>query len=278
MVTRRLSLDTIERLRAHRWRTAPARQVSDERGALRLVRELGFALLMPIAGAELPNIHQATSKPWAWWDWKQTLPGRKACYYAKVIRRRGTFISWDWFPCFHAAYADPRPYHEHYRDGLLERDEKLVLDIIAERGPLMTSELRLAFGPRSKANTRRVKSILVDLQTRFLVTTAGGDTAGWSHHRWDLVARWAPPASLAEAARLSPEEARLRLVRQFVRIMVATTEADIAWTFGWERPEVRRSLARLQELGEIAPAWVPELECQVLAPVGLACGRAGAGR
>ena len=68
-------LTEIERIRSHLWRTEPSRQISDERGALRLIRELGFVLLMPVAGAELPNIHRATAREWSWWDWKQTLPG-----------------------------------------------------------------------------------------------------------------------------------------------------------------------------------------------------------
>lgn len=256
----------IEELRAERWRSAPPRQIEDERGALRLIRELGFLLLMPISGAELPNLHQATRREWSWWDWKQTLPGRKACYYAKLLRRRGTFVSWSWFPTFRAAYADPRPYQRLYRDGLLGQEEKQILDLLAERGPMMTFDLRLAFGPRSKQNTRRVKSILVDLQARFLITAAGGDTKGWSHHRWALVDQWVRPDLLARSRALSESEARARLVAQLVRNLIATTPADIAWVFGWERKQVSAMVADLVEAGEVATALAPELEGEVIVP------------
>ncbi|MCJ7749920.1 MAG: hypothetical protein MUQ65_02320, partial [Armatimonadetes bacterium] len=167
MQCREVSLAQVDSLRAHLWRTAPSRHISTERSALRFIEELGFVLLMPITGADLPSIHQAAGGEWGvWWDWKQTLPERKACCYAKLLRRRGTFISWEWFPCFYAAYADPRPYGRQYREGLLDRAEKQILDLLADRGPLMTREVRLAFGPRSKENTRLVKGILVELQAR----------------------------------------------------------------------------------------------------------------
>lgn len=266
MAAREISLADIEQVRSHRWRTASARQITDERGALKLIAELGFVLLMPISGTELPSIHTATRDQWSWWDWKQTLPGRKACYYAKILRRRGTFIAWKSFPSFYAAYADPRSYRHLYRDGLLDRAEKQVLDLLDAQGPLMTRDIRLAFGPRSKANTRRVKSMLVSLQTRFLITTAGGDTEGWSHHRWDLVDRWVPAGALAAARALSQGEARAALVARFVENVVATTPADIAWTFGWDRGQVDPLISELLGRGEIAAASAPELGGEVVVP------------
>jgi hypothetical protein len=266
MGSRCLSLRDIESLRARRWRTAPARQIGTERGALRLIRELGFVLLMRLRGTELPSVHAATREQWAWWDWKQTLPGRRACYYAKVLRQRGTFIAWEWFPQFYAAYADTRPHWRQYRDGLLDRTEKRILDLLEEHGPLMTRELRLLFGERSKQNTRLAKSTLTRLQKRFLVTAAGGDTAGWSHHRWDLVERWVPSRVLAAAAGLTAGEARADIVRQFVHNVVATTPADIAWVFGWERRAVDAIVAVLVQRGEVQTADAPDLGGEVLVP------------
>jgi len=266
MGCREYRLTEIERIRSYLWRTEPSRQIADERGALRLIRDLGFVLLMPIAGAELPSIHRATAREWSWWDWKQTLPGRKACYYAHVLRDRGTFISWDWFPCFHAAYGDSRSYHRLFREGLLDRDEKRILDMLEENGPMMTSAVRVAFAPWSKQNTRRVKAILVDLQKRFLITAAGGDTEGWSHHRWELVERWVRPDLLAQARGIDGAEARKRLISQFIRNVVVTTNADIVWLFGWDRADVKAVTERLVTEGLAQIVVVPELEGEVLAP------------
>jgi hypothetical protein len=260
------SLEDIERIRRYLWRTDPSRQISDERGALRLIRELGFVLLMPITGAELPNVHRATAREWSWWDWKQTLPGRKACYYSHLLRNRGTFVSWEWFPHFRAVYGQRKPYQQIYREGLLDRDEKRILDLIEANGPMMTGEIRVAFAPRSKQNTRRAKAMLVDLQRRFLITAAGGDTEGWSHHRWELVERWVRPDLRAEANQLSRAAAQESLIARFVSNVVATTEADIAWVFGWERREIRPIIARLLSAQKLQVALVPELEGEVIAP------------
>ncbi len=266
MAPRVVHLKEIERLRAVRWRTAPGRRIADEAGALRLIRELGFVLLMPISGAELPSLHAATRDPWAWWDWKQTLPGRKACYYGKVLRRRGAFIAWEWFPAFFAAYADPRSYQRLYREGVLDRIEKQILDLIADRGPLLTSEVRLALGPRTRGHTRRVKAALVELQRRFLLTAAGGDTHGWSHHRWDLVARWVPSRRLAQAQRLHPDDARAALARRHLQNLLIATPADLAWTFGWDRRTAHAVASRLLAQGRAQPVCVVDLQCEALAP------------
>lgn len=264
---RRLSSRDIEGLRSRLWRTAPGRHIAGERGALRFIAEQGFVLLLPISGADLPSIHTAAGEDWAvWWDWKQTLPARQACYYAKLLRRRGTFVDWTWFPYFRASYADDRPYWRLYRDGLLDGNEKRVLDLLETNGPMMTTDLRLAFGARSKRNTRLVKGILVDLQLRFLVCPAGGDTDGWSHHRWELVDRWAPPSALAAARGLSADAARRALIRKFVHNTVAATPADVAWVFGWERRLVNQLLAGLMSAGDIATAHLEEFGGEVLVP------------
>lgn len=262
-----VTLSDVERRRARLWRTEAAQRIRTETDALRLIDELGFVLLMPIGDEELPSIHRAAGGEWGvWWDWKQTLPERKACYYAKVIRKRGTFISWKRFPAFYRAYADPRPYYRLYRDGLLDRDEKRVLDLLADNGQMMTRELRLRFGPRSKENTRRLKSILVDLQTRFLIAAAGGETTGWSHHRWDLVERWAPARALTAAKKLTREQARASIIERFVQIMFATTPADISWVLGWGKGEISPLIQRLLDGGKIQRADAPELETEVLVP------------
>jgi hypothetical protein len=238
----------------------------NERDAERFVIDLGFVLLMPIRGAELASMRTACQRDWVWWDWKQTLPARKACYYAKLIRNRGTFVSWELFPAFYAAYADARSYAQLYRDGLLDSDERRVLDLLAERGSMMTRELRLAFGPRSKANTRRVKAILVELQRRFLITASGGDTSGWSHHEWDLVQRWVPTQPLRATTRLRQCEARRQLVSQFIRNQIATTEADIAWTFGWDKSSVSAMIEELVEEDRAQRACLRELEVATVIP------------
>jgi hypothetical protein len=262
-----LTLQQIEHTRAHLWRTAPARQIGDERGALRFIKELGFVLLLSLRGSELPSIHNAAGGQWGvWWDWKQTLPERKACFYSHLLRRHGTFLSWEWFPAFHAAYAETQTYRQLFREGLLDRTEKQVLDLLDTHGPLLTRELRLLYAPPSKENTRRIKQVLVELQRRFLICAAGGTTEGWSHHRWDLVERWVGPELMLAARGISREAARERLVAQSVRTSVATTAADIAWLFGWERSEVQGLLARVIAAGRAETVYVPELEGEVIIP------------
>ena len=271
-----LPLHQVERSRSRLWRTAVSRRIRGEQGALRFISELGFVLIMPVSGSELPNMHDATGGDWSvWWDWKQTLPERKSCYYAKLMRNRGMFVSWDWFPAFYAAYADSRPYWRLYREGLLDRAEKRVLDLLDAEGPMMTRELRLAFGPRSRENTRLVKQKLVSLQHRFLVCPAGGDTEGWSHHRWDLVERWVPGEVLAEARQMPRDSARMALARKHIQNMVATTAADVAWFFGWHQRATREMVDCMVAEGGAEIAEVRELGGEVVIASPQRSGRRG---
>ncbi len=102
-----------------------------------------------------------------------------------------------------------------------------------------------------------MKQSLVDLQRRFLVCPAGGETKDWSQHRWDLVDRWVAPEYLLAARSLTRDEARTKLLSQHIRNTIATTEADLAWLFGWPRAEIKPLIAGLVAGGQAE--WV-ELE------------------
>ncbi|HEX2988219.1 MAG TPA: hypothetical protein VHS06_08630, partial [Chloroflexota bacterium] len=88
------------KLRKRRFRQTCDTRCRSERDALAFVNELGFCGLIDSVDADIPNLRQASVEPYEdpwgevpariWWDVKQTLPARKACYYAKVLRGRGT--------------------------------------------------------------------------------------------------------------------------------------------------------------------------------------------
>ena len=265
-----LLLKKIEAERKWNYRQTRDRRVRTEAEALAFIAEVGFLPLMNLAEVDLPSLH-ASNDPGRsfaqmnWWDWKETLPEKKACYYAKVLRGRGTFISWKFFPCFCRLYGRSSSYEEDFRQGLLSRQEKRVLDLLSERGPLRTRELRLLFGEPSRANTRALHRALASLQRSFRVTVCGGDLEGWSHHRWDLVERYVPWQRLRAAWSLKPAEARQRLAHKLVQTAVISTAADIAWLFGWPRPSAEETIAELLSAGRLIRVEVQGLEGEYVA-------------
>lgn len=98
-------VDELEMARAKRWWQA-GRPVGRIDRAGRFIDDVGFAMLFPKAGVELPTLWQATTDrtPWEgegdWgpdmdrvWRWKDELPRRGLAWYGAFVRGRKSFLS-----------------------------------------------------------------------------------------------------------------------------------------------------------------------------------------
>lgn len=267
-----LSIDRVERLRARKFRRRGVRKVRTAQEAVRFIDEMGFVTIMGLPEFDWPDLASASVNPgwhvdsekW-WWGWKQTLPGSKRCYYAKVLRGRGTFISWEMFPHFFAVYGSRRSHEEDWAAGLMDRDEKRILDLLAGRGPMLTRHLRAAFAPRGKKHTAAFHRALGNLQASFRVTVAGGDLSGWSMHRWHIVERWVPERHLARARMMDAESAREALVLKVLENAIISTPQDVAWLFSWDRHRTSDLVQRLIGQGRVVEVEVKGLDGHYLA-------------
>jgi len=254
-----VNIERVESLRRRRYRVSRGVRVHSEAEALDFINAAGFVWLLPARDAELPNLHDAYvagRSDTSWWDWKQTLPEKKSCYYAKAMRGRGTFISWPFLPAFYAVYGPRRPIEQ----GLRHRPsaQQRILALLGERGSLDSRELRqtLAGGPKGR---REMVQALQALQTDFLVAPCGGELEGWSLHRWALTERWVSPRLLREARKLDPDRAASDLVRRFVGNCVLATVADIAWVFNWSRSRSRAVVDALIRAGDLVVVSAADL-------------------
>jgi hypothetical protein len=197
---------------------------------------------MHLSGCALPSISEADERE-TWegfditdgaWRWKETLPDAHLCAYGKFLRHRGFFVAWRAFPAFYRLYGptDDSAGADAFADGLMGRLEMLVLTTIADDGPIdsrrLWREVKQGFG----GNRTRFEQALGVLQAGFRVMVAGGDLAGWSLHRWDLVERLVPPGLLDDLP--SREESRIALLRQYVENTVVCTPREIAGFFRWD--------------------------------------------
>jgi len=267
-----LSLHEVERLRARRCLRQGLRKIRTQAEAAAFINEVGFATLMGVPETQVPNLSAASVNPgwhvdsskW-WWGWKQTLPEKKACFYSKILRGRGTFISWQMFPFFFAVNGDKREYEEEWDAGLMSRDEKRILDLLSSKGPMLTGALRLAFAPRGKSSTAAFHRALASLQLRFRVTVCGGDLSGWSMHRWALAGDWVPRDVMRKARRVSLEKGLEALVLKLLENVVIATPADIAWLFSWPRATAQDTARALTSKGLVIETEVKGLEGRYLA-------------
>lgn len=267
----------LERLRRRSFRQVRGLHVKTEADAAEFIDDLGFVLLMSIGDAPLPNLADAnpTERGWSdyhnmtlnarwWWAWKQTLPGARKCYQARLLRARPTFLSWRWFPAFYAAYSTGRDYEDAYHAGLLSRAEKRILDLLADRGPLATRAVRRAFGPVCKPISRDFERALVGLQTSMRICAAGGSLEGWTMYRWALTEDWVRTRLLDRALRLDTREAMKAIILQHLRNVFAATPREIAWLFGWDARLVGDRIAELSSAGKVTDieiAGAPHVAC-----------------
>ncbi|WP_029136361.1 winged helix DNA-binding domain-containing protein [Nakamurella lactea] len=162
------------------------------------------------------------------------------------------------------------------RDGRrwVTRTTMAVHELIAERGPLTTTELRAAIPALDKRfRTGRTDSKWggeFPIAPRVLTALAasgrivrGDNAGGWkaSRPRWTLTGDWLPdgPSPSTGPGPVTPDLGYTELVRRWLERFGPGTEADIVWWLGATKTAVRRALTDLDAV-EVALAdgvgWV----------------------
>ena len=101
-----LSFQPILDYRAQTFRTAAGRRIATKEEAIAFVNERGYVYFWPIKEVTLPSLWTAVAgdRPvpdehddpgHVTWGWKDEMLGARQWYYAKVLRKRATFISLD---------------------------------------------------------------------------------------------------------------------------------------------------------------------------------------
>lgn len=184
-----------ERLAAHRARTfrlSAVKPVSNPGEALDFVNERGFIYFWPISGVDLPSLWTAVAgnRPVAdahddpghvTWGWKDNSLDKRLWYYAKILRRKATFISLEIAPYFYALsenYGSPEEDHIiAYEEGRLTLAAKQVYDVLLDKGALDTISLRKE-ARLQNAKESEFNRALEDLQKDFKILPVGIAEAG----------------------------------------------------------------------------------------------------
>jgi hypothetical protein len=260
-----LSFQTILDYRAQTFRTAAGRRITAKEEAIAFVNERGYVYFWPIKEVTLPSLWTAVAgdRPvpdehddpgHITWGWKDELLGARRCYYAKVLRRRATFISLDTLPCFYALsenYGEPaKDYLLQYQEGRLTWEAKTVYETILNEGALDTVSLRRLARMTTRASDSPFNRALETLQADFKILPVGIAQAGaWKYaFVYECVHRHHPDL-LDQARPIRQAEARRRLLELYLRSVGATRARDIAVLFGWPMKEVAQAVDSLVQAG-----------------------------
>jgi hypothetical protein len=260
-----LSLERLNAYRAQTFRTAPGLRIPSRDAAVEFVQQRGFVYFWPITGIVLPSLWVAVAGDrlvaddhddpgHATWGWKDSLLGQRQWYYAKVLRKRATMISFDAAPFFYALtenYGAPdEDYLTLYEQGRMPLETRTVYEVLLERGPMDTVALRKAARMTSRESNTRFERSLADLQADFKIVPVGVTEAGAWHYSfaYNVVHRVYP--DLIEQARFIGElDARQKLVELYFRSVGAAQVREVVKLFGWRPADVQQAIDRLVKVG-----------------------------
>jgi hypothetical protein len=264
-----IPFDFIQSYRARTFRLLPELRLTSKEDAVAHVNQRGFVFFWPITGILLPSLWAAVAgdRPVAdehddpghiTWGWKDALLGSHAWYYAKILRKKATMISFDLAPYFYALSENYGSYEDDYltlyEQGRLTMEARQVYEALLDKGPLDTIELRIATRMSAPASEGRFNKALLDLQADFKILPIGVTQSGAWHYAfaYDIVARHYPELP-DRAHSVSEGQARQRLAEVYMRSLGAARRTDLGKLFGWKPAETGRVVDALVKSGFLHP-------------------------
>ncbi len=247
----------------------PGNRLASIDEAVSYINERGFIFFWPHKGVRFPSLWTATAgdRPvpdehddpgHITWDWKDKLLGKRRVYYARLVKKRNTFVNLQLAPYFYALspnYGDfENDYHEQYRLGNLPMEAKSVYEALLKEGPLDSLALRKTSRLSSTESDGRFNKALETLQVEMKVLPVGiAEVGAWRYaFIYDIVARYYPEIE-TQAGQIDEYEARRHLIMTAMRSLGYATEAEIRSLFSWRLDDVRRALTKLVEVGSLIP-------------------------
>jgi hypothetical protein len=264
-MTSSINVDALKRYQAQTFHTLPGQRIHSKEDAIDFVNQRGFVFFWPIKDVTLPSLWGAVAgdRPVAdahddpghvTWGWKDELLGQRAWYYAKVLRKRATMISFTIAPYFYALsenYGSPEEdYLTLYEQGRMTLEAKSVYEALLDKGPLDTLALRKASHLTSRDSDARFNKALTDLQADFKIVPIGVANVGaWNYaFKYEITARHYPDLP-EQAHEVSERQARKKLAEVYFRSIGAAGRGDLSKLFGWFPTPIEHTLSALEKDG-----------------------------
>jgi hypothetical protein len=242
--------------RAKRWWQTRRPVRSIERAAA-FVQDVGFALLFPARGVDLPSLYNAATERltgtfWEveWgpdservWGWKDELPLRGMAWYGKLLTGRASLLS----PALLADLYPRSGRPDDFTEASLSEDARRIAEMLLLSGPTATGALREALGLEGKKGQARFSTAVAELGRNLVVTNCGVEEkqGGWPAAVLELTARvFKVPGRGTLANR------HLRATENFLHTMLVAEPAQLARAFAWHPSDAAQRLEQLQGRGK----------------------------
>ena len=208
----------VQAYRQQRYRQTMDRKLNSIEEVIAFFNDVGFCLFYRHPSIEVPNLRDATSgdpgeAEGRNWGWKDELFPMKVVYYGKVFRRKPGFVALDILPSLYnlSAAADVGgDLNELVLNGTLSGDARRLTEVVIEKGPLSTHNLRQEGGFSSAKS--RFNRIVEEAQEKMLITMIRATSGGRAEYSyiWDAFER-AWPQTISEFGKIKT----LQITRQY---------------------------------------------------------------
>ena len=247
--------DDLEIARAKRWWQSGKPIARIDRAA-RFIDDVGFALLFPKAGVELPSLWQATTDrtlsegegDWGpdmdrVWRWKDELPRRGLAWYGEFVRGRKSFLS----PVLLAELYPRVGRPDDFEEATLSHDAHRIARILLLDGPQSTAVLREALAVEGSRGAERFGRAVGELARVFVVTNFGTKDEG---HSWPSAVLELTTRVFTIPKKRDVHACRLNAARTFLDTMLVAQPYHLGNAFHAGATAAREMFEELVALGE----------------------------
>lgn len=173
------------------------------------------------------------------WAWKGPVIRETGCAYGKFFEKKAAYVSRELFPDLANYRRDGYDFDARYDDGLASYRDKAVYDLLAERGVLLSKDLKRLAG-YGKDGEKGFDGLITRLQMQTYVIISDFCYAMDRHGReygWGI-ARYATPEArfgpnwLAEAYREDPAASRRQVYAHLQGLFPQATEKQLRRLLG----------------------------------------------
>lgn len=268
----KLPIEFVQEYRRKAYRYSPNDRLLTIENAVEFINKRGVLAFWPLKDIPMPSLWAATvgDRPvpddhddpgHVTWGWKDTLLGKKQCYYGRILCRRNFFVSLDILPNLYALshnLGDPaEDHHILYRSGELSFAAFKIYDTLLNSGPMDTLALKRTAHLSGKEGEQQFNQAVDALQMDYKIMPVGiSNVGGWRYaFVYDLVPRQF--TDLIERSRfISESEARNQLILNYLTSVGTATEQDIRRLFKWNMDVIHQMVDQLLQTQKIVSVLI----------------------
>ena len=175
------------------------------------------------------------------WAWKGPVIRETGCAYGKFFEKKAAYVSRELFPDLANYRRDGYDFDARYDDGLARFQDKQLYDLLEERAPVLSKELRLAGGyaysgrGQSAEGRKGFDASIARLQEQCYVIISDfvytldkqGRPRGWGVAEYTTPERFWGERFRERVYAREPEESRARLLEHLARLFPQAGEAAL---------------------------------------------------